>query len=185
MRAFIAINVPDEIKDALLSFINKCKEIQRQGIKYVEAENHHITLKFLGDTELTTIEELIPLLNSIRTKAFSLKISGSGGFPNVFFPKVIWAGIQIEKNLTDLFQLVESAALKCGFNAEDRNFHPHLTLARVKESCRKELSDFLKNSRNLEFGTFCVNEFCIYKSELTPEGPIYSKIQNFELINND
>ena len=189
MRAFIAIDTPEFIKDKICGFIDNCKEIapalrnksSDTLIKYVERENLHITLKFLGETDVKRVEALSDNLQKIELSQPEIRIRKTGGFPNIFFPKVIWAGIEENEILKSLFNKIEECSVNLGFEKESRDFHPHLTLARIKGNVDKELLSFLKNNSNLEFGSFKAGEIRLYESKLKGNGPVYTVLQTFEL----
>lgn len=181
MRAFIAVDLPETIKENLIRFIDDCRRIQTRLIKYVEKENLHLTLKFLGEAESNRIEGLSKELRTIKSARPEILVRNTRGFPNVFFPKVIWAGIQENENLNLLFMKIEEYSVKSGFEKENRSFNPHLTIARVKGNPDKELLTFLKENKNLDFGSFKADEFKLYESKLTSGGPVYSVIETVYL----
>jgi RNA 2',3'-cyclic 3'-phosphodiesterase len=182
MRAFIAIDLAPEVKNNILSLMDECKRIQNKFIKYVEDENIHLTLKFLGDAKPEILNQLGKELENIKIGAFQIKSAGTGAFPNVFFPKVIWAGIAENEDLKKLFDQIESEAEKYGFSKEDRIFHPHITLARLNGAVSRDLTGFLKEHKNSDMGVSRITEFSIYQSELTPDGPIYTRLKSIPLI---
>jgi RNA 2',3'-cyclic 3'-phosphodiesterase len=181
MRAFIAINLVPEVKNNIISLMNECRKLQNKFIKYVEEENLHLTLKFLGDVKPEILTQLGKELGNIKVRPFEMKIYGAGAFPNVFFPKVIWAGIEENNGLNELFENIESAAFQCGFAGEERKFHPHITIARVNGNAAKELTDFLKVNKNRDMGVSKAGELTLYQSQLTPDGPVYTRLANIPL----
>ncbi len=182
MRTFIAIEIPENIRIKIFRFSEQCRNIQSKNIKYVERDNLHITLKFLGETGVDIIDKLSLDLKKIKIEKFDLNMKNTGAFPNIIFPKVIWAGIGNSDTLNRLFTEIENTAVKQNFKKEDRNFNPHLTLARVKGNASKELIEFIKSNGDIEFGNFTVHEFCLFESKLMREGPVYSKYSTFQLI---
>jgi RNA 2',3'-cyclic 3'-phosphodiesterase len=185
MRAFIAIDIPEQIKENIIRFIDNCREIIPRSsgtlVKYVEKENLHITLKFLGETDSSRIDAFSMRLQTIKSNPPEILIHKTGGFPNIFFPKVIWAGIEENEILKSLFMKIEEYSINLGFEKENRDFHPHLTLARVKGNPDKELLSFLKESINLDFGSFKADEIRLYESKLTGNGPVYTVIKSIVL----
>jgi len=179
MRTFIAIDIPENIKKGLINFTEKCRSLQSDGIKYVEKGNMHITLKFLGELSEEQIENLSRDLAFIKFKAFPISVKTTGAFPNIFFPRVIWAGIFPVENLLEIFSKIESASINNGIPAEERPFSPHITLARIKSRADKGWADFLKQNNNLDFGSFMPDGFSLYKSELNKSGPVYTKLKHF------
>jgi 2'-5' RNA ligase len=182
MRTFFAIDLPEDILRQLEDFISLCKKIQKNNINYVQRLNLHITLKFLGESEQGQISNLIQELKGKKLKTPDLRIESVGGFPNIFFPKVLWFGVQ-NRVLKDIFNVVEKAASSYNFPVENREFQPHITLARMKGPADKMLINFLKMNEMKQFGgIFYPERFVLYKSELTTKGPIYNKIDSFDLL---
>ena len=179
-RAFIAVEA--EVGPELRKAITKLKAYGHE-LKPVPTENVHITLKFLGDVN----ESIVPQLEcAIRTAAagimpFPVRLSGVGAFPNANNPKVVWAGMQGGEWLGTISASLEGECEQIGIAPENRPFSPHLTLARVREGARPDLSDFLNEYRTTEFNTFMVERISLKKSVLTPNGPIYSDVITVDL----
>jgi 2'-5' RNA ligase len=134
IRTFIAVDLPQDIKmevDGLTSTFRS----QGRGIKWVNAENLHITLRFLGDIEEDSVSGLAENIknNVDGFGVFDLSLAGIGGFPNLKRPRVIWTGAEIGKDkLRDLAAGVETACVESEFGNSDKRFSPHLTIGRVK-----------------------------------------------------
>jgi 2'-5' RNA ligase len=183
MRCFIALDISDEIRKAIAGMIQKAS-IGVRGIRWVSAENIHLTLKFLGEVK----EELIPEMQKrlseacARHKAFPINIRGTGAFPNPKYPNVLWVGIDKSEELKRLYLDIDEAMSSLGFEKEDRDFSPHLTIGRVKdkrgiEPALKELYTF----KDAFFGSIDVTEILLMKSVLKSSGAEYSKIAVFRL----
>jgi 2'-5' RNA ligase len=183
MRCFIAIDISGNIKDAIAGVIEKCR-LNSKGVRWVPAENVHLTLKFLGDVK----EDLIPEIKNglapicMRHDVFNINIRGAGAFPNFKYPGVLWMGIDESEELKRIYEDIEESMSELGFEKEDRKFSPHLTIGRVKdrkgvEPAIKELYTF----KDTFFGSIEVNEVLLMKSVLKPTGAEYSKIAGFKL----
>lgn len=174
MRSFVAIDLPEEIKE-------KIKEVQKdfsfEGLKLVDPSILHITLKFLGDVEEWKIERVKNALDKIEFEPFPAGFKGIGTFPSRE-PRVIWVGVEKGgQELTKLSHDVEDA-LK-NFFAVEKKFRPHVTIARVKSLPGKEKSLLKKKIlelADLSFGEMMVDEIKLKKSTLTPKGPIYQDL---------
>lgn len=166
MRAFIAVDVPcNSDIEALMNHITKYK-----NVKVVERENLHITIKFLG--EVSKLDDILACIKRIEFKKFRISLKGVGAFPSMAAPRVIWIGVEEGKeSLSKLMVSLDRCLEKVGFRRED-SYVPHLTVARLKERQRIDLSEYL----NKEFGTIEVKEIKLKKSTLTPSGPIYEDI---------
>ncbi|MRR31140.1 RNA 2',3'-cyclic phosphodiesterase, partial [bacterium] len=134
IRAFIAIELPLEIRSQLEATIRKFKAQKVQAVRWVAVDNIHLTLKFLGDISSGDLGKLTNILqNQISSNmAFPVQVAGVGVFPNPRRPRIIWVGLQTPPELIKLQTTVEKAASLIGIPPEDRGFSPHLTLGRVR-----------------------------------------------------
>ncbi len=186
VRTFIAIPVSEEIRKALGRLAEEGKRAggdwqgQVAGVKWVDPALIHLTLRFLGDVEEARIPEVVDALRLAGGAAvpFELAIAGVGAFPNLRRPRVIWVGA-VEKGsvLRGLASAVEEAARRLGFGAADHPFSPHLTVARVKSPKGLDrLVEVLERHAGDEFGTERVGAFRLMKSDLRPQGPVYTPL---------
>lgn len=171
MRLFIAVPVPDSIKDVLVSVQKKLKHAK---LVLVKKEAMHVTLKFLGEVSDSKIDEIKKRLCSVRFEKCSVRLDGLGVFPAAGTPKVVWVGLKPKQKLVDLHQNSEQAL--AGLFPAGEHFHAHITLARVKSvENKKEFKELLKTISVPEM-EFDVNSFELVCSTLTPEGPVYQII---------
>lgn len=191
MRTFIAVELPDEVRKNIVELINELKTTEA-AVKWVEQQNLHITLKFLGWVEDRKVDEMIALTKSAveKTGSFKVKVEGLGTFPSGKSPRVIWVGVsEGNDQLTNLANALEKAFSKAGYRSEEREFNSHITIGRVKE---KKGVDKLTNKinelkssegkvRGLEFGEAIIDHINIMKSTLTPKGPIYEVVKEVRL----
>lgn len=178
MRCFIAINLPDEIKNKI---VEVAKGLPNKGIKKVERQNLHLTLKFLGEIDEKKVLEIKEVLENINFNRFEVSLKNFGFFPDRNFIKVVWIGIEKGKEkIIELQKQIDSELEKIGFKKE-KNFEPHLTIARVKFLENKK--EFLDIFNKLKFeDNFSVSNFDLMRSFLRREGPVYEKIFGVELI---
>ncbi len=169
-RCFLAIDIPEEIKKKILALQ---KELAINGIKLVESENIHITLKFLGNVTAEEGEKTKQLLKQIPFHCFQIRLKDIGVFPNENSVHVIWVDCK-SKELQQLGEKINKLLVPL-FKEEE--FTPHLTIARVKQKC--DLKDFLEKHKHDDFGSFSCTGFVLYKSELTKQGPIYTRVATF------
>lgn len=170
MRLFVAIEVPEGIRMKLGAL---GASIRQDGVVPVGAENMHITLQFIGETEKS--DEIAAKLAQVRFKAFDCVVADVGVFPNPEYIKVVWAGIQSQNGLEGLAQAVSGSLKGLG---KDERFSPHITIARVRR--KMDLSRFLKENERQAFGSFRVSSFRLMRSELGPGGPKYTMIEDFK-----
>jgi len=180
-RGFIAIDIESNKK--LVEFEN---EIKKTGadLKLVETKNIHATLKFLGDTEETIVDEIEKIItNAVKEiKSFNIQLKGTGVFPNQNYIKVIWVGIEHVEPIAVIANDLDEKLSKLGFKREERKFSPHLTIARVKTSRNKDkLLQTIEKYRDMEFTDMKVDSIKLKKSDLTPKGPIYTTLREVKI----
>ncbi len=179
MRTFIALEMQKEIKDQLARIQSNLKAAGAD-VKWVETQNIHLTLKFLGEVSEDRIKEVKSTLDEIakQTKPFEISVKDVGAFPKASFPRVIWAGIDNGKAESEqLANLLEDNLENMGFERESRPFRTHLTIGRVKSPKNKEaLIEKLLSTKIEKPLIQKVNSVVLFKSDLRPTGPIYSKL---------
>jgi 2'-5' RNA ligase len=188
IRSFIAIELPPEIKSTLARLQNRLKSGSRAPVKWVDPDSVHLTLKFLGNIETALIEKITSALEEacLGVRPFSLEISGLGVFPNERRVRVVWVGLIGEtETLGQLQKRVDDSLAPLGFKAEARPFTPHLTLARVREQAtpdeRQVLGRLVSGAAMESSGSMNVNAVHLMRSQLTREGPIYTRISSVAL----
>lgn len=183
VRAFIAIDLPEEVikKLRLVS-----RELQRKvsdvPVRWVPPENIHLTLKFLGDVSVRNLDLLAKLLRveAAERRPFEFSVGGLGAFPGTNNPRVIWVGVEAPDELRALQRGIETAAARLGYAEERRDFRPHLTLGRVSRNANSRqmghLRDVLRHSEVGFLGVAQVQFVHLFKSELSPQGSVYTKL---------
>jgi RNA 2',3'-cyclic 3'-phosphodiesterase len=173
LRTFIGVPVPTSA--ALRAVLATCGEFGR-AVRPVDAENIHVTLRFLGDTPAGQIAGIGKALqDSVREiEAFSTEIHGLGAFPHLGRPSVIWAGFRESAEWEALADAIEQPLREFGFPPDRQRFHPHVTLARVRSRPPAELKAWVEEQGESPFGSFEVQSVTYYQSELSSNGPRYS-----------
>ncbi len=181
IRAFLAVELSCDIRQNVSSFQQQLKE-SLPPMNWVRSESIHLTLKFLGAVEPSCIPRILPVLKPIgdKTNKFSLDLQGVGVFPNRQRPRVIWVGISGQTQSLQRLVLGVTAALEpLGFPLEEKAYHPHLTLARIKRenvvvgSALLE-KGVLENEHHL--GNLTVNQFVLFQSNLNSSGACYTSL---------
>jgi RNA 2',3'-cyclic 3'-phosphodiesterase len=187
IRAFIAIELPDNIKKELIKVISILRADSSVPVKWVEPENVHITLKFLGDIDTERVDAIINAVKQATAgiPPFKLEVRGLGVFPNPKKTQVAWAGLSGDMEvLVHLQQNVEFEMEEMGFSREMRKFSPHLTLARVRDnitSMERERFGNLVTGASFSAGTIKVESVNLMKSLLTRQGAVYSRLGSIGL----
>ncbi len=176
MRVFIAIDIPDNIKEEIYLLSKKVEGIIG---KPVEKENLHITIKFIGEIEENLLEELKKILENIFYNKFYLELSGVGTFNN----RVLWIGISKGfREIVELHNLIEEKLAKIRI-PKDFNFHPHLTIYRIKNiEYKKNFEESIKLLKNYKSPQILVDRIYLKHSTLTYKGPIYRNIGEYKLL---
>lgn len=181
-RVFIAFDLKNTA-DISNSMELLKKELPLNNIKWVEPENFHITLKFLGDLNVKKIESIQQSLHRLSKLhvPFDVKVSGIGAFRNWARPEVVWLGISTPRALVKLHADVDQEFGFLGIQPDKHEYKPHLTLARIRNS--EGLSDIREPARkcfsHIE-SIETISEIVLYDSLLTPKGPKYNAIDRFQ-----
>lgn len=181
IRAFIAIELPETIKSSIETIQTRLKATGLP-MRWVRADNIHLTLKFLGDIGENEIEGIESALNdSVGSQTpLTLSAKGIGVFPGIRRPRVVWVGIQDHETgigLAGLQKSIENQLHPIGYSKEGRPFKGHLTVGRVKGYVDgRKLQEALNSFQRFESQPVVVNEFFLIKSDLKPAGPEYTKL---------
>ena len=178
MRLFLAIDLPEKAKDYLYNF---AKNLNKDYVKvnWVPKKNLHLTLKFFGEVDEKKLDALKAELKNIKQEPFNVKLKGIGFFPDEKAPRVIWVGIQPEKEVIALQQKIDEALL-LSFPS-DQKFQSHLTIGRVRAVKKpKEFAEVAK-SLKVEEIEFEISSFKLMESTLAASGPSYKLIEEFKM----
>jgi 2'-5' RNA ligase len=179
MRSFIAIEVPDDIKNKVETLQ---KELQSSGIVLVKREAMHLTLQFLGEISAEEAEMVKDAMEKARRAPFRINLSGVSYFsPN--FIKIIFAAVgEGGAELKELYAKLANTLTERGIRFEREEYTPHLTIARVKHiGDRKSLIDEINKHSLFELGSFDVKSIFLKESTLTPDGPVYDNLYELKL----
>ncbi len=183
MRAFVAIDLADEVRSALAHEQARLKAAcgYNRNIRWTRPEGLHLTLKFLGEIEKVQATSVIAALQELGGfDPFQVEVRDFGFFPGARRPRVFWVGLQAPAALNELAARVETALEPVGFPREHRPFKPHLTLARF--DCLQSpvvLTAAITSSSDGSFGQFEVSEFFLFESRLRPGVAEYFKLARF------
>lgn len=177
IRAFFAITLDDNIRQQLFKAGTNLKEKLNMSVKWVKENHLHLTLRFIGNIETSQIQPLVTSLKGLEDlPAFPLTFSDIIAFPQQK-PRVIGMGIEESDRLNQLVNCITDKLINLGYEPEDRQFLPHITLGRIAKPRRKGLvfenQDLPKKQ--------IVSTVTLFKSELSPEGSVYSILHEFPL----
>jgi len=183
MRCFIAIELSQETRGVLDKIQEELKQTIH-GVKWVKPDNIHLTLKFIGNVEEETVDKIKEAMTQAasQTQPFKIKLSSAGAFPTPERPRVIWIGIEEgRKESTDIASSVEEKLIPLGIEKENRAFHPHLTLARVKFLKDKSSVKNAFTSLKIPQIEMTAEKVTLFQSTLSREGAVYSVLHEADL----
>src|SRR4030065_2485558 len=173
IRAFIAIDLSPEIHQRLEDVLQDYrKQLDKVPIRWVPVLNIHLTLKFLGDVSLSNLNMLTDMIHTEVSShhQFDISVGGSGAYPSIRQPRVIWIGVEAPQELIAVQNEIESATAKLGYAREEKVFSPHLTLGRVSRNATsqdvKAISQTLEKTRVRYLGAACVEKVHLHRSDL-------------------
>jgi RNA 2',3'-cyclic 3'-phosphodiesterase len=183
LRAFVALEVPGHVLDALVDFQ---RSLSRTGadLKVVERENLHFTIKFLGEITDAAVAEAQSRLGKTSIPGAEIEVRGTGAFPKAANPRVVWAGAapKDEERVSSIAHEVVHSLEGIG-ERDDRPFRAHITLARVRSPRNSRLlGELLLNEADRPFGVAKLGHLKLKSSVLTASGPIYEDIGVFPLL---
>ncbi len=178
IRCFIAVECGGDELAAKLREVRGVLEAARADIKFVEPENVHLTLKFLGEIEQSLVEQVSQVVEGTSFQPLTARIERMGVFPNLRRPRVVWAGItEGASRLEEIWSEIDGKLSRLGFERERRRFSPHITIGRVRSGRnRDKLVHEISSLSDYVFGELHVDRVSFKKSVLTPRGPIYTTL---------
>jgi 2'-5' RNA ligase len=183
VRLFVALDLPDAVRRALAELIANLKPKSR-GARWVQPENLHITLKFIGHVGNEKLSPIQAALPSIHTaQPIELHFRGMGFFTNERRPRAFWCGVAASPNLAELAADIDRALVPLGIEAETRPFTPHLTLARFKsDEGVREMVHAANDMKSTDFGTATETNFHLYESLLKSTSAQYNRVASFPFV---
>jgi 2'-5' RNA ligase len=179
VRLFLAINLPDELRNAVGRDIASLVA-SSPGVSWVHPDLLHVTVRFLGERDTNAVDAIGRVGRRVAATArrFDSVLAGIGAFPNFARPRVVWLGMRNGNPMIELAQRLDDALLEIGEPRPDRPFRPHLTLGRVKRELPVlDLEALERNARAFRGERpFRVDHVHLMKSELSPRGPAYSVV---------
>jgi 2'-5' RNA ligase len=180
VRLFVALAIPSAVRKNLAEFLATLSAQTR----WVRAENLHVTLKFIGETQADMLGDIRAALSAVRSdRAVALDFRGLGFFPSERRPRVFWAGIQACENLGVLASDIDRALMNLGIPPEKRPLSAHLTLARFgPPGLPEKLRAAIQENASREFGSVAAGEFHLIESKLKPGGAEYTTLETFPFV---
>ena len=183
VRTFLAIDLPDSLKADIAEAVAHWKGF-KAGVRWVDPARMHLTLRFFGDLEESSISAVSAACREVAVSCspISMKLLATGVFPALRRPRVLWIGVGSEEReaLFGLRDRLETRLAQEGFQRDEKRFSPHVTVGRVKtgRNMARLMDDFMRYEPAGE--GFTVKSMVLYSSTLTPQGPVYRQIEEFE-----
>jgi RNA 2',3'-cyclic 3'-phosphodiesterase len=183
LRAFIASELPTPLQDAIQNATAGLrKTLGNELVRWVPIHNIHLTLKFLGDVSPSSLDLIRQMLTTeaAQVQCFEVQIEGLGAYPNSRRPRVLWVGLTAPGALASLQHALEGASARLGFESEDREYSPHLTIGRVRQNIsaseQQKIRSALEDTLIGNLGTAHVDAVHLFKSDLQATGSLYTKL---------
>ncbi len=182
MRLFVSIDLPDRLADAVADAQDRFADAE--GLRFVDPDDAHLTLFFLGDADRDRVDEVEAALERAVDDAgvdpFELRVGGFGVFPTLDYISVVWAGVREGGGAAETTRLngaIEREFEALGFEGDDHDFTPHVTLARMDDARGKDLVQRVVRETDPDLGAFRVEEVRLTESTLTNDGPVYETVR--------
>jgi 2'-5' RNA ligase len=175
IRLFTAIELPESVR-VRLSLLQGGVP----GARWSPAENLHLTLRFIGEVDEATANDIDDVLSALRAPAFDLTLKGAGEFGGRD-PHALWIGVAPNEALMRLAAKIESALQRMGLEAETRKYTPHVTLARLRDAPIAKVRAFLAAHAAFDSGPFGVRRFALYSSYPSSSGSLYRVERSYAL----
>ena len=176
IRSFLALSLPDDVADALIDLQDNVR-----NARWVDAENFHITLVFLGNCTTRQLADLDTGLAALRMERFEVELAGTGAFGGAK-PRLLYADIAENESLRRLQSKTERMAREVGIEVESRKFVPHVTLARCGGGViPSQAVEWAAKNNRFRLDPFTVHGFGLYRSDLGGGAPVYSELMHYPL----
>jgi RNA 2',3'-cyclic 3'-phosphodiesterase len=177
MRLFVGLDLPWHLRERLAVLAST----GIAGARWVPTENYHMTLRFIGETPGHRAEEIDLALSALKTRGFSLTLSGVGTFTKGGRSTALWVGVERNPQLDHLQNKIETALQRCGLDAERRRFQPHVTLARLDNASEAKIVSFVQAHNLFRSEPVPVEHFTLFSSQLGKEASVYTPEVEYEL----
>jgi 2'-5' RNA ligase len=182
LRTFIALEIPHELQQIIHKETASLRNAIGSLVRWVPPGNMHLTLKFLGNISPASVDILIQMIGAEADscQSFIMQVGGLACFPSPKRPRVIYIGLQAPSELEALQHGIESATTRLGYESDERDFSPHLTIGRVRQNIsapdQQKIRRALEETQISSLGAAQVNSVHLYNSDLKPTGSVYTRL---------
>lgn len=177
LRLFVGLSVPEDVAQDLARLANAMP-----GARWVEPENMHVTLRFIGEVSNADAEDIHDELSTLKAKPFTYNISGMDTFGVGRKAHALFVRVSLSPELELLQGRTESAVVRAGQPRETRKFKPHITLARLKDAPVDRIQDFIESNNLFRAGEIFADHFVLYESRMGKGGSAYFPLAEYSLI---
>ena len=175
-RLFFGVELPEGVRTSISKIVPKSV----RGLRWVPHRNLHLTMRFLGDVGSEMEEKIVASMGGVAVERFTLPLEGAGAFPPRGRAKVLWIGVgHGHPSLFQLRQQLDDRLLALGLDCDLRDFHPHVTVARVDHGGEGSARKVLKRLEGFEGPVFRVDALSLFESQLSSEGARYQVLERF------
>jgi 2'-5' RNA ligase len=174
-RLFVAVRPPASVRERLIAAMGGIS-----GARWQTDEQIHVTLRFIGEADRHLALDVHAALGAIHHPRFEVAVRGVGTFERRGQPGIVWAGLAPPEPLRTLHNKIDQALVRVGVEPDRRAYHPHITLARMRRPGAR-IAGLVGEEANLSTPPFSVDRFGLYESRLTPEGAVYSPVEEYPL----
>lgn len=183
-RLFLSIDLPEDLCSGVADVQDTFRELP--GVRLPDPDQSHVTLKFLGEVPENRVETVADIATEAAAAAdvapFAASVAGLGVFPSFDYISVVWLGVEDgATSMTKLHRACEDRFVEAGFEAEDHEYRPHVTIARVDHGGAKERIHALVGDNDPTVGSFRVEAIALTESTLTADGPVYDTVDEIAL----
>ncbi|HLG86404.1 MAG TPA: RNA 2',3'-cyclic phosphodiesterase [Alphaproteobacteria bacterium] len=176
MRLFVGIGIPPEIRTRLKLITGGVP-----GARWTEPDSYHLTLRFIGEADRPTGERIDVMLSELSAPAFDLELQGVGQFGSGRNSRALWVGVASSPALAHLARKVDRAVVAADLPPDDRNFTPHVTIARLRDSPIDRIMRFLSENSLFRAPAFTVDRFTLFESRTGKERAVYVPLADYPL----
>ena len=176
IRLFTALSLPDELRPRLAALGSGI-----DGARWVEPENLHITLRFIGEVSEPVAEDVASALDTVSGPAFDVCLNGTGQFASRGRARAVWVGVEKTPELSLLHDKIARALIRAGLPPEGRRYAPHVTIGRLRGARPNHVLNWLEANGAFFAPAFEAPSFVLYESRLGRSGPVYAPVADFPL----
>jgi 2'-5' RNA ligase len=176
MRLFVALALPDQLRVELASIMGGVA-----GVRWIPAQNLHLTLRFIGEVQSWQAQEIDDALAAVRPRAFELQVAGVGTFERDGRVTALWANVERSERLSHLAQKIETALQRAGLPPERRKFAPHITLARADQVPEEKIVRWVQTQNLFRASPVTVEHFTLFSSRLGKDFSVYTPEVDYAL----